>query len=234
MESQATELLLQDILNGIGKAIQGSPGVQLSYIGPQLLLGVLNIRFFHVVLPCCQAIGVLINPSRDLAPVLIQPPPPDSGSPQGGSSPPLNYEKKKSYTLNIEGANTHLDFRFSHLGPFKDVTMLKISVGDVDEPPVFTLPSYVMDVHENAKIGTVVGTVTAQDPDSASNEVSLLESFTQMVLASPIDEIMSALSTCLLSGGLCFSQQGVKQLNMVLAMLDCSFVLHFPDSGMTL
>ncbi|XP_061445840.1 cadherin-18 isoform X2 [Rhineura floridana] len=84
---------------------------------------------------------------------------------------PLNYEKKKSYTLNIEGANTHLDFRFSHLGPFKDVTMLKIIVGDVDEPPLFTLPSYVMDVYENAKIGTVVGTVTAQDPDSANNLV---------------------------------------------------------------
>ncbi|CAI5780181.1 cadherin-18 isoform X1 [Podarcis lilfordi] len=84
---------------------------------------------------------------------------------------PLNYEKKKSYTLNIEGANTHLDFRFSHLGPFKDVTMLKIIVGDVDEPPLFTLPSYVMDVYENAEIGTAVGTVTAQDPDSANNVV---------------------------------------------------------------
>uniref|UniRef100_A0A8D0GA43 Cadherin 18 n=1 Tax=Sphenodon punctatus TaxID=8508 RepID=A0A8D0GA43_SPHPU len=85
---------------------------------------------------------------------------------------PLNYEKKKSYTLNIEGANTHLDFRFSHLGPFKDITMLKIIVGDVDEPPFFTMPSYVMDVYENAKTGTVVGTVTAQDPDSTNNFIS--------------------------------------------------------------
>ncbi|KAI5277711.1 Cadherin-18 [Manis pentadactyla] len=84
---------------------------------------------------------------------------------------PLNYEKKKSYTLNIEGANTHLDFRFSHLGPFKDATMLKIIVGDVDEPPLFTMPSYVMEIHENAKIGTVVGTVLAQDPDSANGLV---------------------------------------------------------------
>lgn len=84
---------------------------------------------------------------------------------------PLNYEKKKSYTLNIEGANTHLDFRFSHLGPFKDVTMLKVIVGDVDEPPLFTMPSYVMEVHENAKIGTPVGTVTAHDPDAASSLV---------------------------------------------------------------
>lgn len=84
---------------------------------------------------------------------------------------PLNYEKKKSYTLNIEGANTHLDFRFSHLGPFKDVTMLKIIVGDVDEPPLFTMPSYLMEVYENAKIGTPVGTVTAQDPDTANSLV---------------------------------------------------------------
>ncbi|XP_030669791.1 cadherin-18 isoform X3 [Nomascus leucogenys] len=84
---------------------------------------------------------------------------------------PLNYEKKKSYTLNIEGANTHLDFRFSHLGPFKDATMLKIIVGDVDEPPLFSMPSYVMEVYENAKIGTVVGTVLAQDPDSTNSLV---------------------------------------------------------------
>ncbi|KAJ7416860.1 hypothetical protein WISP_68055 [Willisornis vidua] len=84
---------------------------------------------------------------------------------------PLNYEKKKSYTLNIEGANTHVDFRFSHLGPFKDVTMLKIIVGDVDEPPLFTMPSYVMEVYENAKIGTSVGTVMAQDPDAANSLV---------------------------------------------------------------
>ncbi|XP_062355634.1 cadherin-18 isoform X4 [Cinclus cinclus] len=84
---------------------------------------------------------------------------------------PLNYEKKKSYTLNIEGANTHLDFRFSHLGPFKDVTMLKVIVGDVDEPPLFTMPSYVMEVYENAKIGTPVGTVTAHDPDTANSLV---------------------------------------------------------------
>uniref|UniRef100_A0A8C3M3V4 Uncharacterized protein n=1 Tax=Geospiza parvula TaxID=87175 RepID=A0A8C3M3V4_GEOPR len=84
---------------------------------------------------------------------------------------PLNYEKKKSYTLNIEGANTHLDFRFSHLGPFKDVTMLKVIVGDVDEPPLFTMPSYVMEVYENAKIGTPVGAVTAHDPDAANSLV---------------------------------------------------------------
>ncbi|MEE6465309.1 hypothetical protein FKM82_006517 [Ascaphus truei] len=87
---------------------------------------------------------------------------------------PLNYEKKNVYTLNIEGVNTHLDFRFSHLGPFKDTTMLKVIVGDVDEAPLFTMPFYQMDVYENANIGTVVGMVTAHDPDSTNSLVRYL------------------------------------------------------------
>ncbi|XP_035284182.1 cadherin-18-like [Anguilla anguilla] len=84
---------------------------------------------------------------------------------------PLNFEKKKAYTLHIEGANTHLDPRFSHLGPFKDHTTLKIIVGDVDEAPVFSMDYYIMDVYENAEIGTEVGAVTARDPDSTNSPV---------------------------------------------------------------
>ncbi|XP_063063185.1 cadherin-18-like [Engraulis encrasicolus] len=84
---------------------------------------------------------------------------------------PLNFEKKTMYTLKIEGANTHLDPRFSYLGPYKDTTQLKITVGDVDEPPVFLMDYYIMDVFENAPIGTPVGTVTARDPDRKSSRV---------------------------------------------------------------
>ncbi|XP_041717937.2 cadherin-18 [Coregonus clupeaformis] len=79
---------------------------------------------------------------------------------------PLNYERKKTYTLHIEGVNTHVEPRFSYLGPFKDTATLKITVGDVDEPPVFSMDYYIMDVYENARIGTEVGAVTARDPDS--------------------------------------------------------------------
>ncbi|KAK1790173.1 hypothetical protein P4O66_014092 [Electrophorus voltai] len=84
---------------------------------------------------------------------------------------PLDYEKKKAYSLSIEGENTHLDPRFSHLGPFRDTTTLKIIVGDVDEAPVFTMDYYIMDVYENALAGTHVGMVTAQDPDNARGNV---------------------------------------------------------------
>ncbi|XP_034468893.1 cadherin-18-like [Hippoglossus hippoglossus] len=83
----------------------------------------------------------------------------------------LNYEKRKVHTLNIEGSNTHPDSRFSHLGPFKDSTSLRVIVGDVDEPPVFSMDYYIMDVYENSPAGTQVGTVTAVDPDSTNSAV---------------------------------------------------------------
>lgn len=84
---------------------------------------------------------------------------------------PLNFESKPSYTLKVEGANTHLDPAYRHRGPFKDVTIVHVSVEDVDEPPLFDLPAYFIELPENAEIGTVVKTVSARDPDAANNTV---------------------------------------------------------------
>ncbi|XP_042353451.1 cadherin-18-like [Plectropomus leopardus] len=83
----------------------------------------------------------------------------------------LNYEKRKVHTLNIEGSNTQPDSHFSHLGPFKDSTSLRVIVGDVDEPPVFSMDYYIMDMYENSPAGNQVGTVTAVDPDSTNSAV---------------------------------------------------------------
>ncbi|TRY87445.1 hypothetical protein DNTS_025521, partial [Danionella cerebrum] len=84
---------------------------------------------------------------------------------------PLNYEKKKQYSLHISAENTHLDPRFSYLGSFKDEATLRVTVGDVDEPPLFSMDYYIMEVFENARVGTEVGAVTARDPDSKNSPV---------------------------------------------------------------
>ncbi|XP_037549973.1 cadherin-18 [Nematolebias whitei] len=84
---------------------------------------------------------------------------------------PLNYERKKTYTLHIEGMNTKVDPHFSFLGSFKDTATLKITVGDVDEAPIFSMDYYILDVYENSPSGTEVGTVTARDPDSRNSPV---------------------------------------------------------------
>ncbi|XP_035313568.1 cadherin-9 isoform X1 [Cricetulus griseus] len=81
----------------------------------------------------------------------------------------LDFEKKMLYTLRVDASNTHPDPRFLHLGPFKDTAMVKISVEDVDEPPVFSKRSYLMEVDEDVKEGSIIGQVTAYDPDVMNN-----------------------------------------------------------------
>ncbi|KAM5263094.1 cadherin-8 [Ctenodactylus gundi] len=84
---------------------------------------------------------------------------------------PLDFETKKSYTLKVEAANVHIDPRFSARGPFKDTATVKIVVEDADEPPVFSSPTYLLEVHENAALNSVIGQVTARDPDITASPI---------------------------------------------------------------
>ncbi|XP_054570293.1 cadherin-12 isoform X1 [Eptesicus fuscus] len=84
---------------------------------------------------------------------------------------PLDFETKKAYTFKVEASNLHLDHRFHSAGPFKDTATVKVSVLDVEEPPVFSKPRYTMEVYEDTPVGTVIGAVTAQDLDVGSSAV---------------------------------------------------------------
>ncbi|XP_028908032.1 cadherin-8 isoform X1 [Ornithorhynchus anatinus] len=84
---------------------------------------------------------------------------------------PLDFETKKSYSLKVEASNIHIDPRFSSRGPFKDTATIKIVVEDADEPPVFSSPTYLLEVHENAAINSVIGQVTARDPDVTASPI---------------------------------------------------------------
>ncbi|XP_036374751.1 cadherin-10-like [Megalops cyprinoides] len=84
---------------------------------------------------------------------------------------PLDFERKKTYTLRVQAENTHLDPRFFRLGPFRDSTTVRISVQDVPEPPVFERPRYALEVKEDARVGTAVGSVSAVDPDVTRSPV---------------------------------------------------------------
>ncbi|XP_045152008.1 cadherin-7 [Echinops telfairi] len=83
----------------------------------------------------------------------------------------LDFETKTSYTLRIEAANKDVDPRFLSLGPFSDMTTVKVIVEDVDEPPVFSSPLYPMEVSEATQVGNIIGTVAAHDPDSSNSPV---------------------------------------------------------------
>ncbi|XP_058261430.1 cadherin-10-like isoform X4 [Hemibagrus wyckioides] len=76
---------------------------------------------------------------------------------------PLDYERRASYTLRLQVENVYLDPRFQMSG---DSATVKVSVEDVNEPPVFKRPVYMMEVKEDAQIGTIIGAVSAVDPDT--------------------------------------------------------------------
>ncbi|XP_016897833.1 cadherin-6 [Cynoglossus semilaevis] len=85
-------------------------------------------------------------------------------------SKPLDFEKKPSYTVEIQVQNTHMDPRFMSAGS-KDVATVRIAVEDMDEPPMFDKASYVMELKEDAEVGVAVGSVSAVDPDAARSMV---------------------------------------------------------------
>lgn len=69
----------------------------------------------------------------------------------------------------MEATNTHPDPRFFYLAPFRDSALVKVYVEDVDEPPVFNLPSNLIEVDEDVREGSIIGQVLAQDPDATRN-----------------------------------------------------------------
>ncbi|XP_051466368.1 cadherin-7-like isoform X3 [Apus apus] len=77
----------------------------------------------------------------------------------------VDYESKRRYSIQAKAVNRYIDDRFLKEGPFEDKTIIKINVEDADERPVFTSEKYMMEIAEAGVSGSLVGTVTARDPD---------------------------------------------------------------------
>lgn len=82
---------------------------------------------------------------------------------------PLDFETKKFYNLTVVATNIRADSVTG--GPYMDQATVKVVVEDADEPPIFSKPAYLFDVHENAAINTVIGSITARDQDAPHSQV---------------------------------------------------------------
>lgn len=71
----------------------------------------------------------------------------------------------------MEAINENIDTRFLSAYEFQDRTTLKITVTNVDEPPIFSETPYSWKVPESAQIGTQVGTIYARDTDTTNNPI---------------------------------------------------------------
>ncbi|XP_034022662.1 cadherin-7a [Thalassophryne amazonica] len=84
---------------------------------------------------------------------------------------PLDFETKSSFSLRIEATNRNIDSNFLSLGPFSDTVPVRVTVEDVNEPPIFSTPFTKMVVLEDAKVGTSIGRVFAHDPDNSNSAI---------------------------------------------------------------
>ena len=91
---------------------------------------------------------------------------------------PVDYENKRMYSLRVQVENRYLDPRFRMLGPFHDTAVVKVAVEDENEPPVFQRSPYLMEALESAPVGTIVGSVSAMDPDNNRSPVRYLGTHT--------------------------------------------------------
>uniref|UniRef100_A0A8C4RX94 Cadherin 19 n=1 Tax=Erpetoichthys calabaricus TaxID=27687 RepID=A0A8C4RX94_ERPCA len=83
---------------------------------------------------------------------------------------PLDFESKSRFHLRAEAINRYTDPKLDS-SQLTDVTDVKITVGDVDEPPVFMTDFYLLNITENAPPGSVVGTVAAKDQDEDDSPI---------------------------------------------------------------
>lgn len=83
----------------------------------------------------------------------------------------LDFESQPVHTVVLEALNKFVDPRFADLGTFRDQAIVRVAVIDVDEPPEFQPPSGLLEVQEDAQVGSLVGVVTARDPDAANRPV---------------------------------------------------------------
>ncbi|KAJ8271390.1 hypothetical protein COCON_G00102490 [Conger conger] len=83
----------------------------------------------------------------------------------------LDFESQKFFTLKVEATNVRPNPQLDSASQFKDTATVKIVVEDCDEPPVFSRSTYMLNVHENATVNTVIGQVGARDPDITGSQV---------------------------------------------------------------
>ncbi|XP_044514023.1 cadherin-19 [Gracilinanus agilis] len=83
----------------------------------------------------------------------------------------LDYELQRQYSVRAKVTNSYIDEHFPKDENSGQTTIIKIRVEDADEPPVFSLVEYVMEIAEETPYGSYVGTVLARDPDVTNSPI---------------------------------------------------------------
>nr|XP_021529223.1 cadherin-19 [Aotus nancymaae] len=85
--------------------------------------------------------------------------------------PKVDFEHKNHYGIRAKVKNHHVDEQLMEYHTEASTTFIRIQVEDVDEPPLFHLPYYILEVFEENPHGSFVGIVSATDPDNRKSPI---------------------------------------------------------------
>ncbi|XP_024436397.2 cadherin-19 isoform X3 [Desmodus rotundus] len=115
----------------------------------------------------------------------------------------VDFEQQNHHRIKAKVKNPRVDEQLLKYHAETSTTIIKVQVGDEDEPPVFHLPHYVFAVSEGSPRGSSVGTVSATDPDQrkspiwysihiTGSSVFCIDDNGTISTVSPLDREMSA------------------------------------------
>uniref|UniRef100_A0A8C6M901 Cadherin-10 n=1 Tax=Nothobranchius furzeri TaxID=105023 RepID=A0A8C6M901_NOTFU len=79
---------------------------------------------------------------------------------------------------------------------YENYATVKVTVEDVDEPPVFTRNPYIIEVHEDTAAGSFVGVVMARDPDADNKPVKYsIDRHTDLERLFNVDSVNGTITT---------------------------------------
>ncbi|KAL6039647.1 hypothetical protein STEG23_012574, partial [Scotinomys teguina] len=83
----------------------------------------------------------------------------------------IDFEHQSHYGIRAKVKNHHVEEELAPAHVNASSTYIKVQVEDEDEPPVFLLPYYVFGIPEEMPYGSMVGTVSAVDPDQRQSPI---------------------------------------------------------------
>ncbi|XP_054984974.1 cadherin-19 isoform X1 [Sorex araneus] len=92
----------------------------------------------------------------------------------------VDFEVQNNYRIIAKVTNRQVPEEMAIYHEDPSVTIIKVIVEDEDEPPVFLLPYYSFEISEGSPFGSVVGVVSAIDPDQRNSPMGYSMTKTRM------------------------------------------------------
>lgn len=83
----------------------------------------------------------------------------------------MDFEKIPEYRFVVEATDANINYAYTARKGLENLARVIIKIIDVDEPPVFTHPSYTFTVQEEGAMKISIGCVSASDPDKARRKI---------------------------------------------------------------